>query len=80
MAGLVAFAAGALVLLFVAAAIVGHWRERVVYDHLRSTISVLIELCPAKQPPDRKTCFSSAYPRLRMLVSRGASLARVSAS
>jgi hypothetical protein len=68
MARLVAFVAGALVLLFVAAAIVGHWRERAVYDHLRSTISVLslIELCPAKQPPDRKTCFSSAYPRLRM--------------
>jgi hypothetical protein len=34
MVRLVAFGAAALALLFIAAAIVGHWRERAVYKQL----------------------------------------------
>ena len=39
MVRLVAFGAAALALLFIAAAIVGHWRERAVYKQLAEHIS-----------------------------------------
>ena len=42
MVRLVALGAAALALLFIAAAIVGHGRERAVYNSLLSTISTLL--------------------------------------
>jgi len=54
MVRLVAFGAAALALLFIAAAIVGHWRERAVYKQLaehNQHSSDLIEHRPAGAAP-----------------------------